>query len=503
MDGFLQGLQYFVTDPTLILYILGGMGIGLVFGSIPGLSASMAAVLLLPFTFYLDPVPAIALVSSMYAAGVFGGSITAILFNIPGTPESACTTLDGYPMRKQGKAALALGAAITSSCFGGIFGALAVIFLSPVLANWAVLFGPFEYFTLTLLGLVATANLGAKTALKGYLSSLFGVLLSTVGISMISGDARFTFDSADLMAGISFVPVMIGAFAMSEVIGYFWLRLSQDLPQDDVDSHASLVLKELWVARWTAIRSAVLGVLVGIMPGAGSTMASFLAYFTESQVKAKDGEALGTGQIRGVIAPETANNAAAMGTLIPMLALGLPGGAVSAIMFGIFQMHNLQPGPLFFIQNQDSVFPIFISLLIANILIAPVGMLIASNMTKLTRIPHSILFSIVFALCVVGAFATHNNTLDVMVMILFGFVGLFMKRHGFSVAAMVLGLILGPILEASLIRTVLGSEAVLSQPIGMTFLVLSALFVVVPPVRSWLKGQGKGGATAADGKARS
>lgn len=485
MNGLLLGLEYFVSQPSLLLYLVGGMGVGLVFGSIPGLSASMAAVLLLPFTFSMDPIAAITLVTSMYAAGVFGGSITAILFNIPGTPEAACTTFDGHPMHRQGKGSLALGAAIMSSSIGGVFGALTVILLAPVLANWAIMFGPFEYFSLTLLGLVATANLGAKTATKGYLSSVLGVLLSTIGISTITSEARFTFGSSHLMAGVGFVPVMIGAFAMSEVIGHFWFRKETSFPAGDVQSKASFVFKELVVARWTIVRSAVLGVIVGIMPGAGSTMASFLAYFVESHSKGE--KPLGTGQIRGVIAPETANNSAAMGTLVPMLALGLPGGAVAAIMYGIFQMHNLQPGPLFFLQNQASVYPIFTSLLIANILIAPLGMLVATNAAKLTRIPKNILFAIVFALSVIGAFAVHNNIFDVLIMVGSGFLGIFMKRFGFSVAAMVLGLILGPILEESLIRTMLSGETFFYQPIGMFFLIMTALFILVPVGRSWAK----------------
>lgn len=484
MNGLILGLEYFFSQPTLFIYLIGGMGIGLIFGSIPGLSGSMAAVLLLPFTFSMEPLAAITLVTSMYAAAVFGGSITAILFNIPGTPESACTTFDGHPMQLQGKGSLALGAAILSSSIGGIFGALMVMSLAPMLANWAIMFGPFEYFSLTLLGLVATANLGAKTATKGYLSSIFGVLLSTVGISSITSQPRFTFGSSELMAGIGFVPVMIGAFAMSEVIGHFWFKKKNTLEYKDVDPSATFVLKEMLIARWTIVRSAILGVAVGIMPGAGSTMSSFLAYFVESHSKGE--KKLGTGQIRGVIAPETANNAAAMGTLIPMLALGLPGGAVAAIMFGIFQMHNLQPGPLFFLQNQESVNPIFTSLLIANILIAPLGILVARYAAKLTNIPKNFLFSIVFALCIIGAFAVHNNIFEVLIMVGAGFLGILMKKYGFSVAAMVLGLILGPILEESLIRTMLSGKVFVYQPIGMAFILLTTLFLIFPIVRPWI-----------------
>jgi putative tricarboxylic transport membrane protein len=472
----------FSAQPELFLYILIGVFFGGVLGAIPGLGPLTGIILIMPFTFSMSSEAALVLVSSIYVGGVFGGATTAILFNIPGTPDSAISALEGYPLTKKGKAPLALGAAITSSAVGGTLGAIAIITLSNHLAGIGLLFGPYEYFSLVLMGIIITAAIGAKSAAKGYISALFGMFFATVGLSKVSTMERFTFDVRNLQAGIDMVPALIGIFVMAEVISYF-MKPKNNTIKEHVDGKAGFAVMEVIKGKWIVLRSTVTGVLIGILPGAGATMATFLSYTVQSKIDKKNKYGTGEGQIKGVIAAEAANNSAAMGTLIPLFALGIPGGATAAVMYGIFEIHGLQPGPRLFMEYADSIYPVFTAILIANLLILPLGIVLSRMTSKLLQIPNDFLYTFMFCLAIIGAFSTSNNVWGILVMVMFGLVGLFMRRHGYSLVGMALGFILGPLLETNLMRMTISNHSLFERPIAILFLLVSAGFIANQLIR--------------------
>lgn len=477
-----QALVTFVATPAYLLALVGGMLYGMLFGLLPGINVVMAATLVLPFTYYVQPELAIVFLMGLYAAGIFGGSFTSILFNVPGDPQNAATCLDGYPLARKGFAARALGTAVTCSAIGGVVGAVILATLSPVLIRVALAFGPLEYFALCFVGLSVAGSLGTRSVLKGMIAALVGVLLGTVGIAELSGVYRFTFGLPQLMSGFSFAPIIIGSFAIAEILNGM---LEPEGSQTIAGTFRADLLRwaEILQMRWTIIRCALVGTLIGILPGAGATVASFVGYSMEQKV-ARNGRLFGTGVLAGVAAPETANNAAGMGTFVPLLTLGVPGGAVAAVFYSMFQIHGLQPGPLLFVNSKGLVYLLFVAGLLANLLILPLGRLEARWVAHLIRLPAHILYPVIFVLCTIGAFAEGNNMFSVYVMLAFGVIGYGMHRYGFPVAAMVLGLILGPLLESSLIRSVILFESrpahLLERPVGLGLLLVGILFLLAP-----------------------
>ncbi|MGB1612396.1 MAG: tripartite tricarboxylate transporter permease [Arenicellales bacterium] len=442
--NFLNGTIVLFSDPMGILIFLGGVIGGMLFGAIPGVSMLTLAAILLPFTAHLSAEHGIMLFSVIYCTGVYGGAITAILFNIPGAPENAPTAFDGYAMTKNGQAGKAVGAAVMCSAIGGTVSAVVMMIATAPIANWAIsAFGPPEIFALVFFGLAVAATVGAKTLWKGWLSILIGLMIAVVGMDPVGGIPRFDFGMPYLLAGIHFIPTILGFFAVSEIFvqaekkatgSYTAPKLSVNFPS----------LAELLAHKFAVIRSIFIGFFCGILPGIGATLAAFMGY-NEAVRWSKDKKAFGKGKLEGVISSETANNAATGAAMIPLLALGLPGGALTAMMVGVFQMHDMEPGPLVFLNSPDLVWVVFAAMFFANLSILLVGFL--ETIINLLKIPFQFLAPLILLLATVGAYAVRGLVIDVVVMFIAGVAGFFLRRSGYSVAGIVLGLILGKIGE--------------------------------------------------------
>ena len=445
-DNFLQGTVTLFSDPIGILIFFGGVIGGMLFGAIPGVSMLTLAAILLPFTAHLSPEHGIMLFSVIYCTGVYGGAITAILFNIPGAPENAPTAFDGYPMTQNGQAGKAVGAAVMCSAIGGVVSCIIMMAATAAIADWAIsAFGPPEIFALVFFGLAVAASVGAKTFWKGWLSILIGLMVAVVGLDPVGGIERYDFEMPYLLAGIHFIPTILGFFAVSEIFvqAEKKVRGSYEAPKMGVEFPT---LKELIAHKFAVVRSIVIGFFCGILPGIGATLAAFMGY-NEAVRWSKTPEEFGKGKLEGVISSETANNAATGAAMIPLLALGLPGGALTAMMVGVFQMHDMEPGPLVFLNSADLVWVVFSAMFFANASIIIIGFLETKTIINLLRIPFQFLAPMILLLATVGAYAVRGLTIDVVVMFLAGVIGFFLRRSGYSVAGIVLGLILGKIGE--------------------------------------------------------
>jgi putative tricarboxylic transport membrane protein len=445
-DNFLTGTVTLFSDPLGIAIFFGGVIGGMLFGAIPGVSMLTLAAILLPFTAHLSPEHGIMLFSVIYCTGVYGGAITAILFNIPGAPENAPTAFDGYPMTQNGQAGKAVGAAVMCSAIGGVVSCIIMMAATAAIADWAIsAFGPPEIFALVFFGLAVAASVGAKTFWKGWLSILIGLMVAVVGLDPVGGIERYDFDMPYLLAGIHFIPTILGFFAVSEIFvqAEKKVRGKYEAPKMGVEFPS---LKELLAHKFAVIRSIVIGFFCGILPGIGATLAAFMGY-NEAVRWSKTPEEFGKGKLEGVISSETANNAATGAAMIPLLALGLPGGALTAMMVGVFQMHDMEPGPLVFINSADLVWVVFAAMFFANLSIILIGFLETKTILNLLRIPFQFLAPMILLLATVGAYAVRGLTIDVVVMFLAGVIGFFLRRSGYSVAGIVLGLILGKIGE--------------------------------------------------------
>lgn len=445
-DNFLAGTITLFSDPVGILIFFGGVIGGMLFGAIPGVSMLTLAAILLPFTAHLSPEHGIMLFSVIYCTGVYGGAITAILFNIPGAPENAPTAFDGYPMTQKGEAGRAVGAAVMCSALGGSVSCVIMMLATAPIADWAIsAFGPPEIFALVFFGLAVASSVGAKTFWKGWLSILIGLMVAVVGLDPVGGIERYDFEMPYLLAGIHFIPTILGFFAVSEIFvqAEKKARGSYSAPKMSVDFPS---LAELIAHKWAVTRSVVIGFFCGILPGIGATLAAFMGY-NEAVRWSKTPEEFGKGKLEGVISSETANNAATGAAMIPLLALGLPGGALTAMMVGVFQMHDMEPGPLVFLNSADLVWVVFSAMFFANVSILFIGFMETKTIINLLRIPFQFLAPMILLLATVGAYAVRGLTIDVIVMFLAGVVGFFLRRSGYSVAGIILGLILGKIGE--------------------------------------------------------
>jgi putative tricarboxylic transport membrane protein len=445
-DNFLTGTVTLFSDPLGIMIFFGGVIGGMLFGAIPGVSMLTLAAILLPFTAHLSPEHGIMLFSVIYCTGVYGGAITAILFNIPGAPENAPTAFDGYPMTQNGQAGKAVGAAVMCSAIGGVVSCIIMMAATAAIADWAIsAFGPPEIFALVFFGLAVAASVGAKTFWKGWLSILMGLMVAVVGLDPVGGIERYDFEMPYLLAGIHFIPTILGFFAVSEIFvqAEKKVRGKYEAPKMGVEFPS---MAELVAHKFAVIRSIVIGFFCGILPGIGATLAAFMGY-NEAVRWSKTPEEFGKGKLEGVISSETANNAATGAAMIPLLALGLPGGALTAMMVGVFQMHDMEPGPLVFINSADLVWVVFSAMFFANASIILIGFLETKTILNLLRIPFQFLAPMILLLATVGAYAVRGLTIDVVVMFLAGVIGFFLRRSGYSVAGIVLGLILGKIGE--------------------------------------------------------
>lgn len=491
MDPFLAGLSMLM-DLTTFGAIIFGVLIGVLVGALPGLSSPMAIALLIPFTISMQPAAAIAMLASLYCAGTFGGSITAILINAPGAPPAAATALDGYPMAKRGEAGRALGIAAFSSVVGGLIGLLILLVAAPTLARFAVSFTSAEYFALALFALSMLASVSGKSSLRNLIAGAVGVLFSTIGLHLTTGVERFTFGVNELQEGLNFVSVLIGLFAIAEMLSQ--ARIG------DVVYHrirANVVKLPSWddlrTIKYTILRSSGIGTFVGILPAEGATVAAIMGY-NEARRWSPRKDEFGTGVPEGIAGPESANNAATGGAMVPTLALGIPGSTSTALILGAMIMHGLKPGP-FLLQNQpEFLYAIFGAMIIANLAFLAVGLAGAKLFSQVTLIPRTFLWPSVFILAMIGSYAAASSFFDVWVMLISGILGYFLLRFGFGPAPLIMGLILGPIIEENFSKAMIIHDnsvlSMLERPIVLLFFVLTVISVI-SPVYSALRERGK------------
>jgi putative tricarboxylic transport membrane protein len=474
--------------PFNLMMAVAGVMVGMLIGALPGVGPPSGVAMLLPLTFGMEPTSGIIMLAAMYAGTMYGGTITSVLINTPGESASVVTCLDGYQMALQGRAGPALGIAAIGSFIAGTIGVVLLMLVSPLLARWSLSFGPPESFALMLLGLTTVTLLGGDDPLKGYISMVFGLMLAMVGFDIISGEARYGFGIPEMMDGVDFLPVAIGLFGLGEVLA--------GAEQKDAGSQVKgkLRLREVlpsladWAkSRWAIARGTVLGFAVGVLPGAGPTVASFLSYTVEKKVS-KTPQSFGKGAIEGVAAPESANNAAATAAMVPMLTLGIPGSATTAIMLGGLMMWGLRPGPMLFEKNPQFVWGLIASQYIANVMLLFASTALIPLFVRALRIPYSILMPLIILFCVTGAYSLKNSLWDVGQMLVFGVVGYFMKKLGYSPAALVLALVLGPLAERSLRQSLIISDAGIgiffTRPISAVLMVL-ALAAIAVPLAKW------------------
>ena len=477
--------------PFNILMALAGVTAGILIGALPGVGPPSGVAMLLPLTFGMDPNSGIIMLAALYAGTMYGGTITAVLINTPGESASVVTCLDGYQMALQGRAGKALGIAAFGSFIAGTVGVVLLMLVSPLLARWALSFGPPETFALMLLGLTTVTLLTGEDPLKGYISMVAGLMFAMVGFDIISGDARYGFGIPEMMDGVDFLPVAIGLFGLGEVLVGAEQAGGRQVAKAHVKLRDVLPGPADWVrTRWSIVRGTTLGFLVGTLPGAGPTVATFLAYTLEKKLS-KHPEQFGKGAIEGVAAPESANNAAATGAMVPMLTLGIPGSATTAIMLGGLMMWGLRPGPMLFEKNPQFVWGLIASQYIANVLLLILSTLFIPLFVRAVRIPYSILMPLIIMFCVTGAYSLKNSVWDVGMMLVFGVLGYFMKKLGYSPAALVLALVLGPLAERALRQSLIISDAgigiLFMRPISGVLTVLALAAVLVPVIRAFLK----------------
>ena len=465
----------------LLLIVLATLG-GILVGALPGLNATNGVALLLPFTITMEPIAAIAVLTTIYCAATFAGAITAILINTPGTSASATTCLDGYPLAQRGEAGRALGMAAVSSTIGGIISVLCLMAAAPLLAGAAYKFAPPEYFALTVFGLSMLASIGEESSIKSIMSGAFGVLLATVGIDLLTTVERFTFGMNELTEGIGFVPVMIGVFGIAELL----IQAGQlGIVRERITLRAiQLPSKSDYQKTWKAIlRSSGIGTFIGILPAEGATIASMIGY-NEAKRWSKTPEEFGKGSIEGIAGSEAANNSATGGAMVPTLALGIPGSPTAAVILAGLMVHGLRPGPTMFTEQSTFVFAIFWSMLLVNVLFFFVGLYGARIFARATLIPLTILWPMVFLFSMVGAYALDQSMIDVWIALIFGVIGYLMKRYGFSVVSLAIGLILGGMLEKRLGQSMVMLDEqwwlIATRPLSLLFLVLTVLALAGP-----------------------
>lgn len=487
LEMFLAGFAAVFAFKVFVLIVLGVV-VGIIFGSIPGLTATMAVALCIPLTYGMDITAALSLLVGLYVGGVSGGLISAILINIPGTPSSVATTFDGSPMAKKGEAGKALGVGIVASFWGGLLSVFALIFLAPPLSKIALKFGPYEYFAIALFSLTLIASLSGKSMAKGILASLIGITMAFIGIAPIDGTQRFTFGINELASGFDLLPVLIGLFAVTEVMKEAegcWIKgrvfdAAKHKIQLGKIKGFGFTLAEAMSQKINFTRSFLIGLVIGILPGIGGGTSNLLAYAV-AKSQSKNPEKFGTGVIDGVVASETSNNASVGGAFLPLLTLGIPGDTVTAMLLGGFMIHGVSPGPLLLTSHGHLVYAIFAALIVAHVVMLIVEFWGIRIFVKALDVPKYILLPVIIALCVVGAFGLNNNITDVWSLLLFGVLGYMLEKFGYPLSPLILGFILGPMVETNLRRGLMhtGGDFLpfFSQPIAALFFALTALSV--------------------------
>lgn len=481
-----QAQQLIFTVEGLLVLTVGTM-LGIVLGALPGIGSTVAVAMILPFTLTMGQAPAILLLLAIYAGSVYGGSISAILINTPGTPQSAATCLDGYPMAQRGEAGKALGWSTIASVVGGLVSAVVLLFAAPQLAAFALNFGPIETFTLILLGLTCIVSVSEGSLLKGLMAGMIGIFLSTVGGDPITGEARFTFGNFQLIAGFNLLAVVIGVFALSEVL----IRAAKgpDGTTNLVD-FKGIVLPKLseWKGRFKGLaKSVAIGNGIGILPGTGAATAAFISY-AEARRSAPTRENFGKGEPDGLIASESANNAVTGGAMVPTLALGIPGDAITAVMLATLTLHGVTPGVRLMEDNPVLMAAIFSGFFVINLMLLPLGMLVSRVAAPLLRMREAYMLVMITLLCTIGVFFVRGNPFDLLVMALAGIGGFILRRQGYPMAPLVIGMVLGPTLEISLRQGLIITNGSFSaffvgHPIAAVLMVIALLMLSLPLIR--------------------
>lgn len=461
---------------------------GILVGALPGLSATMGIAVLIPLTFGLDPLVALGMMAGIYNGAMYGGAIPAVLLRIPGTPAAIATTFDGYVMSQQGRSGYALKVAVFSSAFGGIMSAIALMTLAPPLSQITLAFGPAEYFWVAVFGLASISVLLGRDPVKGLIAACFGLVLSTVGIDQVTGHERFTFDTLQLSSGFHIVVLLVGLYALPPVFIMAEEAIKKGISAAELKfggAGSYLDILRYWK---TLIRSSIIGIIVGILPGAGGNIAAFLSY-NEAKRASRDPNSFGQGNPEGVAAAECGNNADNAAAMIPALTLGVPGSSVSAVILGGLLVHGLQPGPALFRENADIVYGFMIQMLVTAILLVPFGGLLATRLfSQVLRLPRVMLAPLIIGLTVVGVYCINNSIFDLYMMLFFGLIGYCMEKLKFPLAPAVLGLILGGMAETNLRLTLLISgddwSALVQNTISQIIIALVVVVLLYPAIRA-------------------
>lgn len=483
-----------VFQPSVLVTIFFAAMFGLVVGAIPGLTATMAIALLVPVTFFMDPVPAVGAMVTCSAMAIFAGDIPGTLLRIPGTPASAAYTDEAYAMTRNGDGELALGANLFFSAVGGLFGTLVLIFAAPALAEVALRFSSFEYFWMALLGLTCAVFVGTSSKVKGFVSLFIGLFVSTIGLNNPAGVPRFTFGNSELMGGIDFIAAMIGLFAVSEVFRFVitpGIRATPQAVAGSLFGGWGRLMKQYWRQQ---LRGNVVGTVVGILPGAGADIAAWVSYAISKKLS-RTPEKFGKGHVEGIIESTSSNNAALGGAWVPALVFGIPGDSITAVVIGVLYLKNMNPGPTIFINNPQYIYAVFIIFILANLVMIPLGWAAIKGAKHILRIPREILMPCILMFCIVGAFAINNSVFGVSVMLAFGVLGFLMEENDIPVAPCILGIVLGPMLEENFVTSMIKSDgsfaSFFERPIAAGLGVVTILVWLAPLLMSLLPSAGR------------
>jgi putative tricarboxylic transport membrane protein len=487
MDSFLQALPIVLNFEVLSVIFLAAI-FGLFIGSIPGLTATMATALLIPVTFFMDPVPAIAAIVTTVATAIFAGDIPGALLRMPGTPASAAYCDEAFAMTRKGQAGQALGVGLTASVIGGLIGSTVLVFATSTLANFAFSFSSYEYFWVACLGLSCAVVISAGSAVKGLISLLIGLFISTIGIDLMSGHARYTFGVTELLGGVSFVPMLIGMFAISEIMRYatttaYGIRRAPDQLMTNPFKEVPQILGKY---KLNLLRGSGLGAIIGVLPGAGADMAAWIAYGTSKKFS-KEREKFGNGHVEGLIDASAANNAGLSGAWVPALVFGIPGDSITAIAIGVLYMKGLNPGPTIFYENAELLNAVFIIFFVANLILLPLGLVAIKTSTMLLRVPQRVLMPVILMFCIVGSFAITNSIFGIAVMLSAGLLAFIMEENGFPVAPTVLGIVLGSMIEEMFLASMIKSDGnfleFFSRPISCVLGIITLAVWCIPLVK--------------------
>lgn len=484
-----------VFDPYVLLVIFCSAIFGLFVGCIPGLTATMATALLVPITFFMPPVPAVAAIVTATAMAIFSGDIPGALLRIPGTPASAAYTDEAYAMTLKGQAEVALGAGLVFSAIGGLFGTVVMIAFSPSLAEIALKFSSFEYFWLVVLGLAGAVFIGNASVLKACISLLLGLLIACIGLENPAGHPRFTFGLNELMSGVELIPMMVGMFAVSELLRYV---TNMDPPARIATEKIGNIFTGMWDMlvkyKWPLVRGSALGTIIGIQPGSGADMASWMSY-AMSKKFSKEPEKFGTGHVEGIVESGAANNSSLAGAWIPAIVFGIPGDSITAIAIGVLYLKNMNPGPTIFVNNPQNIYAIFIVFILANIIMVPLGWLTVKLATKVLKVARNVLMPIILLFCIVGSFAINNSVWGVVLILFFGVAAFFFEENGFPVAPAILGVVLGTMMEENFVTSMIKSDGnatvFFTRPIAM-WLAIGTIIILFWPVITWAWGKLRG-----------